>query len=174
MAAILTLTSTSLNPGNGSIAMSARLIIKGGTNNLGTYAAQRSPGGNNAAPALGTDGLVVSNGFVNATSMSVGNNAHGIIFVAGGIITNGGTLTIKNATATRPARLSRLAHSSPPIPMSSSCRERQHTVYAVLGGTNIVGGVMIGTTILFTNAANMCVGSAGISRTESRRPSPRC
>ena len=49
----ITASSTLLNPGNGSIGTSCRLIIKGGTNNLGVFAAQRSPGGNNAAPALG-------------------------------------------------------------------------------------------------------------------------
>ena len=100
----LTATSTVLNPANQSIGTSCRLIINGGTNNLGAYSAQRSPGGASAPPALGTDSLVISNGFVNTTSISVGNNARGIMYLVGGTVTNTGNLTIKNSTSTRPAR----------------------------------------------------------------------
>jgi fibronectin-binding autotransporter adhesin len=162
---ILTAATTALNPANASIGTSCRLVILGGTNNLGAYSAQRSPGGNSAPPALGTDGLVISNGLVNMTSISVGNNAHGIMYLIGGIVTNTGTCTIKNNTATRPARFVQAGGLFvTPDPNVVILQGTADTVYGVMGGTNIVGGFQFNaTTVLFTNAATVYVGSAGIT-----------
>jgi autotransporter-associated beta strand protein len=160
---MLTANATALNPGNSSVGSSCRLVIEGGTNNLGAYSAQRSPGGNNAAPALGSDGLVLSNGFVNTTSIQLGNNAHGIIYIVGGTMTNTGTFSIANATATRPARFHQVGGlfvNSSVVTMSGAA----DTVYSVLGGTNIVGGFLFtGNSVFFTNGGPIYVGSAGIS-----------
>jgi len=168
----LTVAAVNLNPRNASIATSCLLMIKGGTNNLGAYSAQRSPGGNSAPPTLGTDGLVISNGFVNSTSISVGNNAHGIIFLVNGTMTNSGAFTLKNTTATRPARFLQVGGlfvntSTNPVGLSPSAGTGD-TVYSILGGTNIIGGIQFGNgtnvgVCYFTNAANIYVGSAGIS-----------
>ena len=96
--------------------------------------------------------------------MSVGNNAHGIIFVAGGVVTNTGTFIIKNGTATRPARFVQVGGTFVNAdPNFVNMQGAADTVYTVLGGTNIIGGVQFnGTTIFFTNAANMYLGSSGI------------
>ena len=159
--------STSLNPRNASIATSCRLIIAGGTNNLGAVTIQRAPGGNSAPPALGTDGLVISNGVVNMAGISLGNNAHGIIYLTGGLVTNKGTFAIQNTTATRPARFVQTGGmfvNTNTVTMSGTA----DTVYAAMGGTNSVAGfVLSGTTILFTNNNNMYIGSAGISGSSS-------
>jgi len=159
--------STSLNPRNDSITTSCRLVIAGGTNNLGAVTIQRAPGGNSAPPALGSDGLVISNGVVNMTGISLGNNAHGVLYQVGGLVTNKGTFTIQNTTATRPARFVQTGGifvNSNTVTMSGSA----DTVYAAMGGTNSVAGfVLSGTTILFTNNNNMYIGSAGISGSSS-------
>ena len=167
---ILTAAFTSLNPGNQSIATSCRLVINGGTNNLGAYSAQRSPGGASAPPSLGTDGLIISNGQVNATSLSVGNNAHGIIYLVNGTLTNSGTFTIKNATGTRPARFLQtggLYVSTGTNVIVINPSGGGDTVYSVLGGTNYVGGIQLGVgvnagTSFFTNSATIYVGSLGM------------
>jgi len=159
--------STSLNPRNASIATSCRLIIAGGTNNLGAVTIQRAPGGNSAPPALGTDGLVISNGVVNMAGISLGNNAHGVIYLTGGFVTNKGTFAIQNTTATRPARFVQTGGvfvNTNTVTMSGTA----DTVYAAMGGTNSVAGfVLSGTTILLTNNNNMYIGSAGISGSSS-------
>jgi autotransporter-associated beta strand protein len=160
----LTAATTTLNPGNASISTSCLLMIRGGTNNLGAYAAARSPGAANTPPALGTDGLVISNGFVNTTSISIGNNAHGIMFLVGGTVTNTGTFTLKNGTSTRPARFLQtgglFVTTDPSTVIMSGAAD---SVYAVLGGTNMVGGFQFnGTTMYFTNTAAIYVGSQGM------------
>ena len=168
----LTAAGVSLNPKNASLGTGAncRLVIAGGTNNLGAYAAQRSPGGNSAPSALGTDGLIVSNGFVNLTSISIGNNAHGVMYLVGGVVTNTGTFTLKNSTLTRPARFIQaggLFVDPDPNVVSMNPSGTADTAYSVLGGTNIIGGMLFNGTNYFTNAATMYVGSQGISESTS-------
>ncbi len=161
----LTASATALNVNNATITAVCRLVIAGGTNNLGAYSEQRSPGGAGAPPALGTSGLIISNGFVNTTSISVGNNAHGIIFLAGGTVTNSGTLTLKNGTLTRPARFLQTGGLFVNIdPNTVLMQGAADSVYAVLGGTNIIGGVQLyGTTNFFTNSASIYIGTSGIN-----------
>lgn len=165
----LTVAGVAMNPNNASINTSSKFVITGGTNNLGAYSAQRSPGGASAPPALGTDGLIISNGQVNATSISVGNNAHGIIYQLGGTLTNSGTFTLRNTTGTRPARFLQVGGLSvlPTANVILNASGGGDVVYSILGGTNIVNGIQIGTaantgTCFMTNAANIFIGSAGI------------
>ena len=162
----------SLNPNNQSIATSSRFVILGGTNNLGAYSAARSPGANSAPPTLGTDGLVISNGVVTTTSILLGNNAHGVILLANGIFTNTGAFTIRNGTVTRPARFLQtgglFVESEPNLVLLNPTGTTGDTVYSVLGGTNLVPGILLGATtgagtIYFTNAATMYIGGGGIA-----------
>jgi autotransporter-associated beta strand protein len=157
----LTAAATALNPRNASIGTSCRLVIAGGTNSLGAVNIQRAPG--TSSPPLGSDGLVISNGLVNMTSISLGNNAHGIIYLVNGVVTNNGTFTIQNTTSARPARFVQTGGvfvDANTVTMAGTA----DTVYAALGGTNSVAGFAFnGTTILFTNNTRMYVGSAGIS-----------
>ncbi len=159
----LNASATTLNPANGSITASCRLIILGGTNNLGAFAAQRSPGAANAPQPLGTDGLVISNGFVNTTSISIGNNAHGILFLVGGTLTNTGAFTLKNATVSRPARFLQVGglfvnSSAAPVVMSPS--GTGDTAYAVQGGTNIISGIQFGAIVTtITSVTNVDINN---------------
>lgn len=165
----LTVAGVGINPNNASIGTSSKFVITGGINNLGAVSSQRSPGGNSAPPALGTDGLIISNGQVNATSISVGNNAHGIIYQLGGTLTNAGTFTLRNTTGTRPARFLQvgglLVQTNGNVILNAS--GGGDTVYSILGGTNTVNGIQIGTaantgTCFVTNAASIFIGGAGI------------
>ena len=167
----LTAAGLSLNPNNASVGTSSRYVILGGTNNLGAINIQRSPGGNSAPPTLGTDGLVISNGFVNATSISLGNNAHSIIFLINGFVTNSGNFIVKNATPTRPARFLQTGgfYTGTSVnAVSLAPTGNGDVVYSVLGGTNQVIGLQLGTltsagTIFMTNAATIFIGSGGIA-----------
>ncbi len=160
----LTVGGVNLNPRNQSVNQSCRLVINGGTNILGNYVANRSPGGASAPPTLGTDGLVISNGFVNTTSITIGNNAHGVMYQVGGTVTNSGTLILKNTTATRPARFIQVGGLFvDPDPSIVNLQGTADAAYSVLGGTNIIGGILFGAaTSFFTNAATMYIGSQGM------------
>ena len=159
----LTLGGLSLNPNNASIATSCRVVIAGGTNSLGVVAIARSPGGNSAPPAMGTDDLIISNGIVNMRGITLGNNAHGIIYLVNGLVTNNGTFTIQNNTATRPARFVQTGGTFVNT-NTVTLQGAADTVYAALGGTNSVAGFRFnGITVLFTNNNKMYVGSAGIT-----------
>jgi autotransporter-associated beta strand protein len=164
-----TAAAVNLNPRNQSVSTSCRLVIAGGTNNLGAVTAARSPGGANTPPALGSDGIVISNGVVYTTSVSVGNNDDGIFYQVGGIVTNTGTFTLKNSTAQRPARF--LQTSGLFVTTDPSVVQLDPTggdvVYSVQGGTNVIGGIQLGSsgatgTNYFTNSAAIYVGSQGI------------
>lgn len=163
----LTASSTSLNPGNGSISAACRLVIAGGTNNLGAFSMQRGVGAANAPLALGQDGLVISNGFVNTTSISVGNNAHGIMYLVNGTVTNSGAFTLKNSTVSRPARFLQtggLFVNADPNLISPTPSGTGDTVYTVTGGTNQIYGIsFLGAgTDYFTNSGSIYVGAGGI------------
>ena len=167
----LTVAGVSLNGNNASVNTSSKFVITGGTNNLGVVNLQRNAGGNSAPDALGSSGLVISNGLVTATSISVGNNAHGILYFLGGTITNAGNLTLRNGTVTRPARWLQVGGSYVTTATGLAIMNPTGSgdvVYAVLGGTNQVGGIQLGLaasagTVYLTNAASIVIGSAGIT-----------
>ena len=172
---ILIASSTQLNPPNGTMSStvgtdaSPILVIKGGTNRLGAVSIQRAAGSTSAANTLGRDGLIVSNGIVEMTSLSVGNNAHGTALIAGGAVTNSGSTVSTNATAGRPARFLQtggLYVGSGNLIIAPSGTGQ--TIGSVTGGTNIIGGIQLGSgaatgTARFTNSASIYVGSNGIA-----------
>jgi len=166
----LTASAVNLNPRNQSLSGSCRLVIAGGTNNLGAVSALRSPGSANAPPAVGSDGIVISNGVVYTTSVSIGNNDDGIFYQVGGIVTNSGTFALKNSTTQRPARFLQtggLFVTTDPSEVVLNPSGTGDTAYSVLGGTNEVGGIQLGSgaatgTNYFTNSAAIYVGSQGI------------
>jgi len=166
----ITAAATSLNPGNGSVTPSCYFLINGGTNNLGAFSVAREPN----PPTAGASGLVVSNGLVNMTSISIGNNSWGSMFVNGGIVTNSGTFTFHmSGTTGRPSRFYQtggLFVTPDPnlIVFSPSGAAAAENDYSVLGGTNIVGGFSFGTSgalglVKLTNAASIYVGSQGLA-----------
>jgi hypothetical protein len=80
---VLSAATTRINPNN--LSSTCRLIINGGTNDLGNVSIYRS--GSSSYETLGTEGLVISNGLVRMTSLSVGTpgaNSHLTMFVGGG------------------------------------------------------------------------------------------
>jgi autotransporter-associated beta strand protein len=166
----LTTAAVNLNPRNQSIGASCVFLIKGGTNILGAFSAQRSPGSANAPPATGSDGFMVAGGYVNTTSITIGNNDDGILYQSGGTITNTGTFKLANTTAQRPARFLQTAglfvNPDPNVVLLNPSGGGDVT-YTVQGGTSIVGGFQLGSgtatgTNYFTNAAAIYVGGQGI------------
>src|ERR1035438_2558113 len=100
-------TSASINPNN--ISSSCLLLINGGSNSLGNVTIFRSSSGSASFTALGSEGLVISNGLVNLTGVTVGPpgaNSSLTMQVAGGIVTNTGNFIVGqvNGANSRPAR----------------------------------------------------------------------
>ncbi len=167
----LTVGGVSFNGNNASVNTSSKMVITGGTNNLGAVSLQRNAGGAGAPGALGSDGLIISNGVVTATNISVGNNAHGILYFVNGSITNSGNLTVRNSTQNRPARFLQTGGSY--VTTAAGLAIMNPTgagdvVYSVLGGTNQVGGIQTGLaasagTVFLTNAASIFIGTGGIT-----------
>lgn len=168
-------TTTILNNNNASAT--GLFVINGGTNSLGNVTINRSSP--SSQPALGTEGLVIYNGLVNMTSLSVGGasaNSFLTMLVAGGIVTNTGNTTVHlTGTASRPGRLLQtggLFVTTDPnvVTMNPQGAAGVVTVYSVTGGTNIVGGFQFGDLAganigiaNFTNAASIYVGSSGMA-----------
>ncbi len=170
----LNVASTSLNPGNGSVTTSALLTINGGTNNLGLVSIKRSSG-TASFNAIGTEGVVINGGVVTMTNANVGGsggNSFLSMVIAGGIITNVGTVSINQVTANRGSRLLQTGGlfvvPDPGTINPNPSAAASLNIYAVMGGTSVVGGLRFGTstspgTVFFTNAATIYIGSQGIS-----------
>ncbi len=167
--------SASVNPNNASAGSSCILVINGGTNDLGAVEIRRAIP--SSQPGLGTEGLVISNGLVRMTSLTVNRaNSFGSMLVTGGILTNTGSFVVGNQSGansrqSRLVQLGGLLVSTDPagvrVGISNSTQVAQ---YAVLGGTNIAERLVLGDgsngvtglTINFTNASRIYVGSGGI------------
>ena len=177
---ILISSTTILNAPNGSLSTSTGtdaspiLVIKGGTNRLGAVSINRTAGnGSNpgTANALGRDGLIVSNGIVEMTSLRVGNNAYGTVLIAGGVVTNSGSTTSTNATTGRPARFLQtggLYVGSGDLIISPSGTAQ--AIGSITGGTNLIGGIQLGSAtgvVRFTNSGSIYVGANGITQNGS-------
>jgi fibronectin-binding autotransporter adhesin len=171
---ILTANATTINNNTGT--GNGLLVVNGGTNYLGNTIIGRSAAGA-GGQTLGLDGLVVYGGQVVTTNLNIGNSGTApsavAAYVAGGTVTNFGNVTISQLTA---ARLSRFVQSGglfvtpdPGIVNPNGTVATTISIYAVLGGTNIVGGFFLGnsnssvTTINFTNSSTLYVGSQGIN-----------
>lgn len=168
---------TSLNPGNGSVSSPCLLQINGGTNNLGTVSIKRM--GASGYGTLGAEGLVINGGVVTMTNLNAGANgaanSYLTALITGGVVTNQGSVFISQGTSARGSRVLQTGGlfvvPDPGVinPNPSASAAGTLNVYAVLGGTNIVGGFYLGNsnntsvgTIYFTNGAAIYVGSQGI------------
>jgi rhamnogalacturonan endolyase len=170
----LSAANTSLNPGNGSVTSSALLAINGGTNNLGAVSIKRSSG-TSSFNAIGTEGLVIYNGIVTMNNLNVGGtggNSYLSAIIAGGIVTNTGNVLINQVTGGRGSRLLQTGGlfvvPDPGIVNLNGTGPTAIHIYSVIGGTNIVGGILFGTgsstnASYFTNSAVIYVGSQGIA-----------
>src|SRR5262245_45605332 len=84
--------STSVNANNASAGTSCLMIIAGGVNDLGNVLVRRAIP--SSQPALGTEGLVISNGLVRMTAFQTTGNSFVSVLVTGGIVTNTGEFTV--------------------------------------------------------------------------------
>jgi autotransporter-associated beta strand protein len=172
----LTASSTYLNPGNGSVTVGCLLVINGGTNNLGATSVKRSAAGSSGFSTYGTEGLIINGGLVNMTTLNVGGgsgNSFLSTIITGGLITNSGTVSINQGTASRASRVVQTGGlwvvPDPLIVNPNPTVASSLNNYAIMGGTNIVGGFYFGNsnldagTVNFTNAAAIYVGSQGIN-----------
>jgi autotransporter-associated beta strand protein len=167
--------STAINPNNSSGSPSCILVISGGSNYLGDVSIRRA--NPSAQPAPGTEGLVVSNGVVNMTSLALSTgNSFATMFVTGGAVTNTGTFIVGqqnggNNRATRFLQIGGLVVSTSTDGVRIGVSNSTQTVnYIVQGGTNIVERFFIGDgtngatgiAVNLTNAGNIYIGSGGI------------
>lgn len=166
----ITATTTSIN--NNDASASSVFYVIGGTNNLGNVTIRRaSP---SSQPALGSEGLVISNGIVTMTSLNVGGNANSYttMFMPGGLVTNSGTFLIQESTSGRNARFIQtggiFVNAEPNTINPDPAASGDISIVSVTGGTNITGGLQFGAsggtagTVNFTNTANLYVGAEGI------------
>jgi autotransporter-associated beta strand protein len=169
----LNVGSTAINGTGFALTSSSKnclLVINGGTNNLGNVTIKRNNTG--SFGALGSDGLAIYNGIVTMNGVDVGNGSasHLSMLIAGGVVTNNGSVLINQGTSARGSRLNQtgglfvvtnLVNPNPTVSGSLN-------IYSVTGGTNIIGGAAFGTgssvgNVLFTNSAVMYVGSLGMT-----------
>lgn len=171
----LSASSTAINPNNSSAAPSCILVINGGSNSLGAVSIRRA--NPSSQPAPGTEGLVISNGVINMSSLALNTgNSFASMLVTGGTVTNTGAFIVGqqnggNNRATRFLQTGGLVVSTAAegvrIGVTNS---NQLIIYSVLGGTNIVERFYIGDTtngavnvnLNLTNAGNIYIGSGGI------------
>lgn len=167
-------TSTGVNPGNGSVSQSAVLVINDGTNNLGTVSIKRSSG-TSGFNAVGQDGLAIYGGVVTMTNLNVGGsggNSYLSTLIAGGVVTNTGSVAINQGTSGRGSRLLQTGGlfvvPDPGIINPNPTVSGSLNICSVTGGTNITGGFYFGNganggSVFFTNSAAIYVGSQGIA-----------
>jgi autotransporter-associated beta strand protein len=172
---MLAASAISVNPNNASAGSSCILVINGGTNDLGSVEIRRAIP--SSQPGLGTEGVVVSNGVVRMTSLTVNRaNSFGSMLVTGGTVTNTGSFIVGNQSGAN-SRQSRFVQLGGVVVSTDTIGVRvgisnstQVAQFAVLGGTNIAERFVLGDgsngvaglTVNFTNAGNIYVGSGGI------------
>jgi autotransporter-associated beta strand protein len=169
----LTAASTAINPNNNS--SSSLMVINGGTNNLGNTTVLRSSAGSGGYTALGTEGLLISNGAVTMSSLSVGSaaaNSFLTMLVAGGVVTNTGDFVVRQVTSARGSRFLQtgglmVSTGTNPVQIGVT-NAGQIVIFSVTGGTNLAPGFLLGNltnvsgTVNFTNAGRIYVGSGGL------------
>lgn len=163
---------TRINPFN--LSYTARLVIAGGSNWLGDVIIQRNQGA--SFLALGTEGLIISNGLVLSASLDVGGtqgNSFLTMFMKNGVATNFGSFVVRQITANRTSRFLQegglFVHQGSAVVLRGHSANNSIVQYAVMGGTNLVTGFVCGdasdTTgrAYITNAGTMYIGAAGLS-----------
>jgi autotransporter-associated beta strand protein len=169
--------ATSVNPNNNS--STSRLVINGGTNNLGNVVVKRSGAGSGGFSALGSEGLIISNGIVNMTSLDLGGtdgNSFLTMFLANGAVTNTGDMIVRQVSGGRSSRFLQtggwfVCSGANGVNLRGHPANNSIAIYAVLGGTNLVQGFILGNpdgtdatgTIRLTNAAKIYLGGGGIT-----------
>ena len=170
---IISVAGVRISPNNGNA--NSRVVINGGTNDLGDIVIQRSNLTTWAVP--GAEGLLIYGGVVRVNSVDVGStgaDATATMLVANGAVTNAGAFTIRQKTAARPSRFMQtggyfVSTNNDGIHLRGQPANNAIVGYSVTGGTNIVSGFLaadpgdVAGTLNFTNAANIYVGGAGFS-----------
>lgn len=137
----------------------------------------RSGAGSGGFSGLGSEGLLIFDGLVRATSVDVGGTGNSFLtmLMAGGALATTGDFTVRQVTASRASRFLQtgglVVNEGPnPVMLRGHAANNSISIYAVLGGTNIVPGFtmgdvadMAGTTRL-TNAASVYVGALGMTQ----------
>jgi len=170
----LSASATSINPNN--VSFSSLLLINGGTNDLGNVSIFRSVAGSSAFSALGSEGLLISNGIVRMTSLNVGNataSSFLTMLVASGAVTNTGDMVVRQFSGSRTSRFLQtggtfVSSGANGVHMAIT-NATQITIYSVTGGTNLPTGFIFGDitnnsgTVNLTNAAKIYVGGLGMT-----------
>ncbi len=168
--------ATTIN--NNSGTSTGIFVVNGGTNNLGNTIVGRNHSGA-GGQALGTEGLVIYNGLVITTNLNLGNNSGSqgqsslSTYIAGGVVTNNGSVFISQVSSGRFSRFVQAGGTfvdpDPGIVNPNPTAAGTLNNYAVLGGTNIVGGFFLGNsnsaagTVNVTNGGTMYIGSQGMA-----------
>ena len=173
---VINVASTAVNSGNAAVSSAATsgnnlFVISGGINTLGSVTIGRSTTAT-GFNGIGKEGLVIYGGQVTMSGLNVGggngNSALSAV-VAGGVVTNNGSVLVNQGTSGRGSRLlqtgglfvvTNLVNPNPTVSGSLN-------IYSVTGGTNIIGGAYFGTgssagNVYFTNGATLYVGSQGM------------
>ena len=171
-----TLVANSTSVNNGSGTGTGLLVISGGTNTLGATVIGRYNSSGVSTP--GTEGLAIYGGQVTMSNLNAGNSgaaSYLTAYIAGGTVTNFGSVFINNATAGRYSRVLQtgglfVVPDPGVVNPNSTVAGTVTSIYSVTGGTNIVGGFFFGNsntlvaaTAYFTNGAVIYVGSQGIA-----------
>jgi autotransporter-associated beta strand protein len=169
---VLSCSTLTVNPNNANA--NGRALILGGVNDLGTVNVLRS--GSSSFLAIGSEGLIISNGVVRMTTLNVGTpaaNSHLTCFLGGGIVTNRGDMTVRQATSGRAARFLQTGGLFVGEGVNGArvgvTNAGQVAIFSVIGGTNIIEKFLLGDltnnsgTVNFTNGGTIVVGSGGIS-----------
>jgi fibronectin-binding autotransporter adhesin len=171
---IFNANSTTINNNTGT--GTGLFVVNGGTNNLGNTSVGRNNSGAGGT-SLGNEGLVIYNGLVTMTNLNLGNAGVGAsslsAYITGGVVTNFGSVFINQASSGRFSRFVQTGGTfvvpDPGVVNPNPTVSGSLNNYAVLGGTNIVGGFFLGNsnsgvgTINITNGATMFIGSQGIA-----------
>ena len=171
-----TLTVGGVIVNNSGNNQSCRMVINGGTNNLGAAQVKRSNLG--SFTTIGPEGLLIFGGVNSSTSIDVGaggaNNWLTMAFT-GGTLTNTGAFTVQQVTASRASRFVQtgglFSSEATSVNLRGHASANVIVIYSITGGTNLVGGFAIGNTagtdttgtLRFTNAAKIYIGSGGFT-----------
>jgi fibronectin-binding autotransporter adhesin len=166
-------SANSTTVGGSTSTGTGRMVISGGTNFLGNTSVGRYSAA--SASTLGAEGLSISGGLVTMSNLTASAASYGTAYIANGIVTNFGNVSINGATAGRYLRVVQAGGlfvvPDPGIIYENATTAGTETArYQVTGGTNIIGGIYLGAsngtvaaTVTVTVGGAMYVGSQGIN-----------
>jgi len=171
-----TLNANRTTVGTSSGTGTGRMVISGGVNNLGNTIVGRYASA--SASTLGTEGLNILGGVVTMSNLNVSGASYGSAYINGGTVTNFGNVTIGGFATASAGRYMRVVQASGLFVVPDPCLIYENPVvagaetarYQVTGGTNIIGGMYLGTsnsavtaTVTVTVGGAVYVGSQGIA-----------